>query len=88
MKQIIYFMYCKNSIIATAQVPNGITMTAANCQKFIRSILHPQIWQLQWEKIDNSGSMLHDDVHTQLHNQSLIYSLITWGYASPSTLQP
>ncbi len=40
---MMIFVYDKDGIIATMRVPNGITMTVAYYQKFILSVLRPQI---------------------------------------------
>ncbi len=53
--------YGKDNIIATDQVPNGITMTAAYYQKFTYSVLCPQIQKLRPRKIDSGMSILHND---------------------------
>ncbi len=51
MKQMMIFVYDKDGIIATDRVSNGITVTAAYYQKFIRSVLHPQIRKLRPKKL-------------------------------------
>ncbi len=44
MKQMMMiFEHDKDDIIATDWAPNGIIITAAHYQKFISSIVHPQI---------------------------------------------
>ncbi len=59
-KQMMIFAYDKDGIIATDQVPNGITATATHDQKFIRSVLRPQIWKLQPKKTDSGVSIPHN----------------------------
>ncbi len=63
MKQLITFVYDKHSIIVTAQVPNGISATAAYYQKFIHSVFYPQIRKLFPEKTDFGVSILHNNAH-------------------------
>ncbi len=56
---MMIFVYDKDGIIATNKVLNDITTTVAYYEKFIRSILLPQIWKLK--KIDKGVSILHDN---------------------------
>ncbi len=60
VKQMTIFVYDKDGIIVTDQVPNSITVTAVYYQKFICSVLHLQIWKLA-QKIDSSVSILHNN---------------------------
>ncbi len=62
VKQIMIFEYDIDGIIATDQVPNGIIVTDAFYQKFIRSVLHPQIWILLLKNINRTVSILHSNV--------------------------
>ncbi len=54
-------------------MPNGITVIAAYYQKFIRSLLHPQIWKLQPEKMD-SGVLITPHVAQPVVNLFIYYA--------------
>ncbi len=58
---MIIFVYNKDGIIVADWVPNGITVTATYYQKFIHSVLHPQIWKLRPEQIDSVVSILRNN---------------------------
>ncbi len=78
---MIVFAYDKDGIIAIDWVPNGITVSAAYCQKFIRSVLCRKFENYS-KKLTVMLSILHDNSHRMLRNQLLIYSLITWKHFS------
>ncbi len=57
---MMIFAYDKDGIIVTDQVPKSNTTTAAYYQKFICSVLLPQIQKLGAKKIDGGVLILHD----------------------------